>query len=540
MKTKRVTALLMAGCLAASALLGGCGTENPNQGETQQDSAQSASDAGTDGELEEITVTMMIGESAAQELPDSSPILDAIKEKFNINLELQVIPSADYTTKKSTVLASNSMPDIISGLTVDEVKQYARTGMFLNLDEYQELAPDYFGLVDGEDRALETDKIRVDDSLYCFYKLEKDRISIASIIGIRMDLLEEQGIETPTTFEEYYDALLKIKEAHPDMYGFSSRSGTNYLIGAFAYSLGTGGFPLFNSSRGIYYEPDRDAYVYGPTDENFTRVVEFLRQAYADGILDPDYATMDKDTMFEKLSSGKMMSVYDNNSFIARTYNPALSQIDENAYFDILEPMANEDGVVRSYRYNRDWQDNVGVISSQTKYPERIVEMMNWLYTEEGSVVSNFGEEGVHYDLVDGVPTYKQELIDEYSGADDVASAVLGSIGAGLLGLGYYVDEGIYRQTSDPIYVEEGDRIAQWTEEGKITYLPGWPSFTDEEQEKVTEIEQKLSNVFDQEIDAFITGKKSMDEWDSLVETLKSQGSEELEEIFNTAYDRLK
>ena len=43
-----------------------------------------------------------------------------------------------------------------------------------------------------------------------------------------------------------------------------------------------------------------------------------------------------------------------------------------------------------------------------------------------------------------------------------------------------------------------------------------------------------------QEIDGFITGKSTMDDWAGFVETLKSQGTEELEQIFNDAYARTK
>lgn len=554
---RKLIAILLTGCMLLTPVLAGCGsTEGETAGNTESnaDPGQSAeSQNGTTAEAsgqegntasetsrEEITVTMMVTEAATQEMPETSPLLEAIKEKFNINLELMIVPGSDYTTKKSTVLASNSMPDIVGGMTVDEVKKYGASGMFLSLDDYQAYAPDYFGLVDAEDRRVETNKLRVNDQLYCFEKLEKNRIALSSSIAIRMDLLEEQNIPVPATWDEYYAALLKIKEKHPDMYGFATRNETNYLIGQFAYGLGTGGFPLFNVTRGIYLEPESDTYVYGPTSEKFTRVVEFLRQAYADGILDPDYATMTKDTLFEKLSSGKLMSVYDNSTFVARTYNPAIAQIDPNAYFDIIEPLENQDGVTRSYRYNKDWTDNVAVVSSQTKYPERIMEMMNWLYTEEGSLVSNFGIEGVHYDMVDGVPTIKQELIDQCADAADVYTAVSGKLGAGLLGMGYYIDESLQYQTADPILIEQGEKITQWTDQGEITYLPGWPSFTEEEQEQVTEIEQKLTNVFNQEIDGFITGKTAMDKWPELVERLKSQGSKELEDIFNASYGRVK
>lgn len=37
---------------------------------------------------------------------------------------------------------------------------------------------------------------------------------------------------------------------------------------------------------------------------------------------------------------------------------------------------------------------------------------------------------------------------------------------------------------------------------------------------------------------SYINGQKSLDDWGSLVETLKGQGTERLEELFNTAYQR--
>lgn len=264
---KKTVALFLTLSLMLSAALTGCG-DSGGEGSSRDSAGQSsqASDAGSDdagsseagdagsgeagNDREEITVKMMVTEPVTQELPEEFPLLDAIKEKFNINLELTIVPGADYGTKKATVLGTADLPDVVCGMTVDEVKQYGPSGMFLNLDEYKSYAPDYFGLVDGEDRAIETNKMRVNGNLYCFEKLEKYRVAIAPLIGIRMDLLEEQNIAVPTTFDEYYDALVKIKEAHPEMYGFSTRNGTNYLIGNFAYSMGTGGVPHLQYHKG--------------------------------------------------------------------------------------------------------------------------------------------------------------------------------------------------------------------------------------------------------------------------------------------------
>ncbi len=486
-----------------------------------------------------LTVTWMTRETSQQTMATDAPVIQAIKDATNATIVLQPIPEADYDTKRATVFASNTMPDVVAHASQSEVAMYGGMGMFVNLDDYKDLAPNYFALVDADDRITETNKFRVEGNLYGFRTLEYDRLAVAPMPQIRTDLLEEQGIATPTTWDELYDAMLKIKAAHPDMYGFGSRKGTNYLIGALAYSLGTGGFPAFYVNRGMYYEPNTDSYIYGPTDEKFTRVVTFLANAYKDGLLDPDYATMDKDLMFERLSSGKLFCVFDNNSFTARVYNPGLAQIDENAKFDLLAPMSNEDGQTRSYRYERDWADQV-VINSQSEHFEDIIRLVDWMYSEEGMMITNFGVEGVDYDMIDGFPTIKQEIVDRNINASDVFMAIQGEIGVGLHGMGQYIDESTYKQVSDPLFVDMGNRIQEWTEAGTTVYLPNWPAFTSDETEEITDLELRIGNVFNQEIDAYITGKKSMDQWSELVDALKAQGSERLEEIFNQAYDRIR
>lgn len=56
----------------------------------------------------------MTTEAGTQKFPTEGYVYDVIKEKFNINLEVQPIPASDYDTKISTVLASGQMPDIIA------------------------------------------------------------------------------------------------------------------------------------------------------------------------------------------------------------------------------------------------------------------------------------------------------------------------------------------------------------------------------------------------------------------------------------------
>lgn len=538
MKKKHVKQLLAVtvGASLLGGMVAGCGATDEKG---KDSSSKKESESGVE-EDEMITVTLMRSQSAVQPMAEENKVVQLVEDKFNIHLELQLIPDADYATKKSVSLASADLPDIIMGVTVDELRKYAPNGLFLDIYEYAEEAKDYIEIVNAEDRAAQTKTFEIDGGMYGFQTLEYNRIDLAPLVALRMDRLEETGLSAPTTWKELYDAMLAIKELYPDQYVFSTRNGTTYMLGQLAYAMGSGGFPCFSSS-GMYYEPEEDKWLYGPTKESFETVIKFLADSYKDGLLDPDYASMDKDTLHEKLSNGSLSMVVDNNSFIGRVYNPSLAQIDENAKFDIVEPMTNEDnGTKRALRYEKDWTE-FACINVDTEYPERVIELLNWMYTEEGIRVTNFGEEGVDYTVAeDGSIKTDPALIEKHKNDADVFSGIQGELGVGLLGLGHYIDESLYAEVSDPVFVEQGKIIREWTEAGEIDYNSAVPYFTTEEQDEITELQQNISNVFNAEIDSYINGQKSLDEWDNLVEMLEQQGTERLEEIYNAAYERTK
>ena len=84
------------------------------------------------------------------------------------------------------------------------------------------------------------------------------------------------------------------------------------------------------------------------------------------------------------------------------------------------------------------------------------------------------------------------------------------------------------------------ERIQKLKEEGVLVSVPSFPSFSAQELERITTLVTSLNAVFEQEIDKFITGMRSMDDWDAFAKELKDMGGSELEEIYNTAYSRLK
>lgn len=484
-----------------------------------------------------LAIEWLVSETAAVPFNLDSLTIQEVKRLLNVDLKFTPVPESDADTKISTLLATDSIPDIIS-VGSAELQQYANSGMFLNILDYEEQAKDYLGLVLAEDRKNATAKLMVEDGLYGFQILERYRIPVAPQAQIRSDILDELGLEYPNTWDQLYDVLLKMKEAYPDAYAFSSRNGTNYLIGQIAYMMGSGGFMGFNTERGMYLEPDEGKWLYGPTTESFKKVVQFLHDCYANELLDPDYSVMTRDMAFEKLSTGKLYANFDNTTFITSVFNPAFKEVKPDARFDIIPPMSYDGTNTRSYRFERDWTSFMAV-SSKVDRPEDVVQFMNWIYTEEGADLLNFGVEGVTYEVVDGTPVLKEDVFNEYKDQDDPYGAFRSHYGLGMYSFALYVDDTFNKDMVDEEFLANGELIDKWTEEGKVSYMPHFPPFTEEEAERLKDLETQIGSVFNQEIDKFIMGTRDMSDYDKFMDELRSQGVEELEKIFNDAEARL-
>lgn len=493
-----------------------------------------------------VTVTFMMGENANQLLRQDTPVLNYIKEHFGLNIQIQAVPASDFATKFATSLATADVADVIYGATTTNTAGADMEELFINLLDYKDQLPNFMGLAMDESNAdrykatqgFVSQNSEGEDAMYIMRKMEYNRVDIAPISAIRGDLLDELGLERPTTWAELYDVMLKIKEAHPDVYFFSSRSGIQRILACLAFGMGSGGFGTFDSI-GMYLEPDTDTWTYGPTQESFRAVVQYLANAWNDGLIDPDYASNSSDNLWEKISTGKVVYYNDNNSFIARIFQPAFKAAGNDGwYFELLKPLANDVTSTRALRYELDWSDGV-IVSKECPALDKVLAFLDWLYTEEGAEVMNLGIEGeTFYVDENGNKLIVDSIMEETAGAADQYAAINSVIGSGIWGMAQYIDESIYRQIYGDLFFEQGDIIRGWTEEGLIRYKYTTPAFTAEEQEEVTELTMNLQTLFDSNINAFVTGTRSMDEWDSFVQDQLNAGSERLEELYNAAYKR--
>ena len=124
---------------------------------------------------------------------------------------------------------------------------------------------------------------------------------------------------------------------------------------------------------------------------------------------------------------------------------------------------------------------------------------------------------------------------------DSLATAVYKYAGGGLC-FDLYRDESFMEECADPLFVEQAERIGEGVEAGTIQYMQDdmIMLFTKEEQDQLATLQANTLTVFNSNIDKFITGDRPLSEFENFVQELKDQGAEEMEKIYNDAYNRMK
>lgn len=144
---------------------------------------------------------------------------------------------------------------------------------------------------------------------------------VSCFILCRMDLMREAGVdEVPTTIDEFYEALVKIKEHFGDEY--IPFAGPLINVGA---SNGTGGLQAFAisgsiaSAFGIYNDwmvNDDGEVIYMTEAPGYADMVTFMNKLYTEGLLDPDYAVNTNTTLREKFSGEKAVMICANRGTV--------------------------------------------------------------------------------------------------------------------------------------------------------------------------------------------------------------------------------
>jgi|GEM_PF-207183 len=564
---KRATAVMAAAAMAISALSGCGGAQNTTTAAPAKQAAgttaagaaatkaAAATTAGTAGTTKAaassdhaswvsdtpIEVSILMMDSANQPLKNDAPAHQEITKKTNVKLNIQIVPSSSYKDKKNILLGTNNFPDIVYLQSMDDVVTYGNNGIFEPLMKHvnEKEMPNFYKFWQ---QYPDMKKYLLDGELYVFPVVAREETANGFGPVIREDLMKEQGLSTPKTFDELLDDLIKLKKAYPDTIPWTGRKGTTQLLKTTSYMLGSG-----YDSNGLYYDFDKDGgrYVFGPASQEFKKVLEYLNKAYKAGVLDPDFATSTDEQLSAKISSGKALFFLDNSGF-GQNYTKSLRKAigNDKATMQVLPIPANSTGKSRAMAYATELPGRFFALNANAKNKDKIIKFIDWMYSKEGSDISNYGVEGTSFEYNDKKePVFKKDYVMKFKDSKPSDYYAI------------YADMGITKldwclwacntktwfeiQKMDGNWDDVADEYWKVIQNDKSYVQPRIaPSLTADESEKVKDVLVDVNTMLEKEYNKYIMGEEPIDNWDKVIAQEKGMGIEEVEKIYNDAEKR--
>jgi len=518
-------ALLCSAAIAAGMLVG-CSSGSSSAAAPGSSSSASASVSNSEsGPLfsEPVTFSMLIPSHASWPFQEDWYVLDLIQEYTNADFKITYVDTSGFTEKANLTMASGELPDMISMLDGSIVQQYAPQGAFINVLEHLDEMP-HFKAWYEENQQYALNYLSADGALYTFPQQGVEETNRRGWL-YRADVFEELGLEIPTNKDEFYNVLVKLKEAYPNSYplAFRSFAGTMNQMNMLAPVWGTS-FMDTEDNRFFGYDYDSGEWSFGPTSPEFKEMLEFYNKLYKEGLLLPNFLTID--------TKGWQDVIANSDSFITLDY---LSRIDffnnsmreSNPEFSIayMPPPAFNNEIGNQFAYSTKALENIAV-SSQTKQLDKVLSYIDWLYSDEAEEILTWGRpDELYTETSNGVRSWK-----EFSTAAEMKQAT------GLETFGFYL-----RYNFDGELSTFTPECRSATEEARKYDLPQQPilAYTEEEQNVVNTIGINVQTFVHEQVSKFLLGERSFDEWDSYVAEVEALGLADLKAVHESSYARV-
>lgn len=530
MNKKMVVFIVM---LLTVTMLAACASDGSNKNNQSSNQGNNAAKSGAAGKgdaasgnagteakdkpLEKHTFKALLDSNATFPYTKEWPIWAWIEERTGVTLDVQT-PSGKLNDTLNLVVASNDLPDLMYMPNRSTSNKFGQQGALVNILEYLNHMPN---MVKWMEQYPEEAKaaLAADGNMYMFPNQgfgETNRM----IWMYRADVFEKHGLTLPANYDELHAVLKQLKELYPDSYPLTTR------FGQIPDEMYTNLSVNFGSNQGVYYDFAKGEWKYGPTEGNYKAMVEDWHTFYEEGLIPPDFLTIQTKQWQDMVSNGEAFITID---YISRIdfFNNAMRKDNPDYNMQFMAPPAGITGGEQHNPYFHYLEGGLTVASTSDQI-ENIMAYMDFFYTEEGRTMASWGVEGETYVETAGQKAFKPEFTD--------VTEMRKQTGLQTYGTYTWIDFGAHLS----LFSEDLRKAFEETAKYDPNAMQPRPAFTEEENEVISVTGQAVKKARDENFAKFVVGTRSLSEWDQYVGEIEALGVQKLIDTYTKAYDRVE
>lgn len=337
---------------------------------------------------------------------DSFLFWNQLADATGITIEFVNAPEETAMEKYNLMMATGDYTDVIyeRGLTTGTSSScpynggYAKAiadGVYMDLtDVIQEQCPNYWSILQ-ENPGVYRDLALDDGTLYCFAAIMDEPYGPNQGAWVRTDMMKQAGVEEiPTTEAGWLDLWRAMKSA--DVVQQPTRaSNLGDLYPNIAEAYGT------TASSNFLIDLESGSVFYDVTSDMYRDYLEYFRQVYAEGIVDPDFYSVSETSMAD--IDGGLIATYEcvlgaaNMMTTTKGIEMAAAPAVHLSDYAIKQPKLVD---------YEDWNSRITTgtwccVSANTEKLDVVLDWFNFTYSDYGIQVCNYGfDEGVSYDVL--------------------------------------------------------------------------------------------------------------------------------------------
>lgn len=379
--------------LAVLAMLAGCAG-------TVQESARQ--------DEERVKISIAVWDVA--ECFRGDPVLDAIEEKFNITFEPVNVTWDDHYQKITQWAAMDMLPDLFVGdfRSTPQFIQWVDQGLLHELPEDLSAYPNLERYMEGFTQAQLG---AVNGKLYAIPRRtypSQSWTSIDRIVAYRWDLAQKAGItKEPETWEEFQQMILAIIEADPEGINiqgmvFETPTIISGILLPYASPIAVS---VWNS---FLWKLDKDG-LYRPAyfADDLIPAFQLGREMYQSGVIEKDVLLETTGSAHYKFLRGENAAILYAGGY-AGTYSDIACYWNDYHGRDYIEDvkalklMPDRNGNKAYPIWGYAWSESCISAKASPEEVDRILQLYDYLLSDEGAFFGAYGPEGDLYEVVDG------------------------------------------------------------------------------------------------------------------------------------------